>query len=362
MESQKLWIMQVTTTIIIIILHSIGFYLLRNVKRGKFNVNNILITCLSGSEIAYGIISVLQHALLLQGNHSWLILFIIELFVIVPVLHSTILLITFNRYMACIHPAFYRKYATKKTLYITIVSMWVFSVALSVGVRSVFYNDVRILFWWMTTGISTVFMFILYAYTRIYLRLAKSSQRVSRHLPGQQNLKLPSILWNFIFHQGHITSLAIVVCYFLLIIIPGVVTSMLFHVSTHHFWSCFLWSPVMYNLNYIFDAIIYIYTDKDVKKLFLKKVNKMKQSLCSCRRLNNVDPVEGTFTPAVVLNNVDPVEGTCTPAVVVLNNVDPVEGTFTRAVVLNNVDPVDGTFTPDVVLNNVDPVEGTFTP
>ena len=285
-----MYIIQLTMAIIMVILHSIGFYLLRNVKRGKFNVNNVLITCLSGIEIVYGINIVLMYV----HTHVWKILFVIVTVVDGPVLHSTIILITFNRYMACIHPVFYRKYATKKILCITVVSMGMFYLpqCAVVGFATIYYKDGRIFYWWMTIGINIIFMFILYSYTRIYLRLAKSSQLLSRHLPGKQNLKLPSILWNFIFHQGHITSMAIVVCYFLFILIPAVVTFMLFLVS-RDLWLCFLWFSVMHNLNCIFDAIIYIYTDKDVKKLFLKKVNKMKQSLCSCRRLNNVEPVEG---------------------------------------------------------------------
>ena len=58
-------------------------------------------------------------------------------------------------------------------------------------------------------------------------------------------------------------------------------------------------------VNCIFDALIYVYTDKDVKKLFLLKVEGLKMLLgCpSCWfRSNDVDPVDGTvFTPAFVL-------------------------------------------------------------
>ena len=257
----------------VIILHSIGFYLLRNVKRGKFNVNNILLTCFSGNEILYGVNNVLYHVLAIQGNLSRLIVFHIEIFAVVPLLNSTLFLITLNRYIACIHPRVYRKYATKKSLATIIVSTWLFSLVAGVVVWLVWNSDTTTMYWWMTISVNTIFIFMLFAYIRIYLRLANSSQRVSIHLPGQQNLKLHSILWNYVFHQGHITSVCIVVCYFLFIIIPVLVTFVLFLYDTCY--SCLLWFGMMANLNCILDAIIYIYTDRDVRKLWVKKVHRM---------------------------------------------------------------------------------------
>ena len=305
---QVMIIILLTMAIIMVILHSIGFYLLRNVKRGKFNVNNVLITCLSGVEILYGINLVLTFI----HTHIWQIhyaLLTTETVVWGPMLHSTIILITFNRYMACVHSVFYRKYATKNMLCITVVSTWMFFIAQSVGVFKYHEKDSRILFFSGTLYFGIFFVFIFYAYSRIYLKLAKSSQRVARHLPGQHNLKLPSILWNCIVHEGHLTSMAIILCYLLFHIAPIAVAAVLINDSSSGFTIkhssdlriAWLITTPDY-MNGILDAIIYIYTDKDVKKLYLKKVNNIKQLCCSCRRVNNVDPVESRFTPAVIMN------------------------------------------------------------
>ena len=123
------------------------------------------------------------------------------------------------------------------------------------------------------------------AYTRIYTTLAASAIRLSSHLPGKTNLKLRSVVWNFIFHQGNATPLMIVIAFFVLVVVPYTwwsITAMFFPQDSLLPWSIYV---ITLRLDAVSDALIYIYTDKDVKKLFLMKFNATMQ----CRS-NDVQP------------------------------------------------------------------------
>ena len=121
----------------------------------------------------------------------------------------------------------------------------------------------------MAFAVATSFLTILYVYTTIYHKIAASTLLISKHLPGRHNLTLPSVLWNFIFHQGHATSLLIALCYTLFIIIPSVF--FLIMQENTAVWNCILFTV---RIHYILDAVIYVYTDRAVRRLFVDRVLK----------------------------------------------------------------------------------------
>ena len=192
--------------IITCVLHSIGIYLLRNVQFKKFNVNNILVTSLSGWEIVMAISCVLDYFLLWNDVSCGTTVMDIIFCSIRPIIVCTIVLITVNRFMACVYPIYYRKLATKKIVAVMMIA-WMIAVVAGEGIWRVgnqWPSQRTSIYLYSSLGVHTiVFVLVCYAYIKIYLVLAKSSRRVSRHLPGKKNLKLSSILWNFIFHQGH---------------------------------------------------------------------------------------------------------------------------------------------------------------
>ena len=286
----------------IVALHSIGFYLLRKVRPGKFNANNFLVSHLSAIDIVYGVASFAVDSLFLeifhQKDEEWITkmansILIFNTLVLAPGLQYTILLITFNRFLACVCPVFYRKNATKRVFLYTITGMWVFIVVCLVIVRkcALYFGEREIITYYMMGGIVLIFLTILWSYTRIYLKLVKSSQRVSRHLPGRHNLKLPSIAWNFIFHQGHITALLIVLCHGVFIFTPLTIQTVKLKM-----WYM---AVLFFKLSSTLDAVIYVYTDKEVKKLLLLKLAIIRRYFSSMNKVDVLEvEAERAFTPA----------------------------------------------------------------
>ena len=270
---------------IILILHTIGFYLLSCVKYGRFHTNRIIVKWLSGAEILYSIVCLTDNISFFfhyDGDVVDIIVFIMS-----PVIHFIVLLVTLNRFVACIYPVFYKKYITK-----TVVHFITFGTCLLVVVAGISINYVHaiiLLNWeWMAFSAASSFLIILYVYTTIYLKIAASTLLISKHLPGRHNLTLPSVLWNFIFHQGHATSLLIALCYTLFIIIPSLLFLMMPEETA--VWNCVI---ITVRIHYILDAVIYVYTDRAVRRLFAARVLKIVSFFRALSRSNRVYPSNG---------------------------------------------------------------------
>ena len=122
-------------SLVILILHTAGLYLLRNVHQGKFNVNNMIVTCLSGTEISYSIACMACDIIVILGHYNAGV-FLVEFmaFIVNPMIHYIIVLITLNRFVGCVYPIFYRRYVTKNFARITAISVSVVGVVIGVGV------------------------------------------------------------------------------------------------------------------------------------------------------------------------------------------------------------------------------------
>ena len=268
---------------IILILHTIGFYLLSCVKYGRFHTNRIIVKWLSGAEILYSIVSLTDDISFFfhyDGDVVDIVVFIMS-----PVIHFIVLLITLNRFVACIHPVFYKKSITKKVVHsITFGTCLLVVVA---GISICYVHDIFLLSW-MAFAVASSFLTILYVYTKVYHKIAASTLLISKHLPGRHNLTLPSVLWNFIFHQGHATSLLIALCYTLFIIIPFVL--FLIMPEKKAVWNCVL---ITVRIHYILDAVIYVYTDRAVRRLFVARVLKIVSFFRALSRSNRVYPSNG---------------------------------------------------------------------
>ena len=102
-----LLVLDIAFSMVILTLHSVGFHLLRKVHQGKFNVNNMIVTCLSGTEILYSIACMGCDAVVLMENTA-LGVFMVEFmaFIVNPMIHYIIVLITLNRLLGCLYPVF----------------------------------------------------------------------------------------------------------------------------------------------------------------------------------------------------------------------------------------------------------------
>ena len=246
--------------------HLLGICLLRNVKQGRLNANNILVTFLSVTEILFVVTftwSILDYNVT-SGLSSH---------VVGSMVHYVVVTITANRYLACVYPVAYRRYATKKVVRRVLVCVFTFNLATGTSVwLAAHYFDSKIAAYWWLVYIAIIFVFCVYAYTRIYMKVAASTLRTSRNLPGRQNLKLTSVLWNFVFHQGQATSLMIVAVHFLFVFLPISCWSICIIVFPRATEQAFDVFAIALSVNCMVDAFIYIYTDKSVRKVFVAKV------------------------------------------------------------------------------------------
>ena len=282
-----------------LLLHSFGFYLQTKVRHGRFNANNMIVKCLSAIEILLASTSIAciicAHSKRLKVIGQYI--FNTQVFMMGPMKFATILLITANRFMGCVHPITYRKYASKVAITAIVVITYTGDALVGSALWVVFDHHISnrkiVLCWLFLAFLLAVFILCVYAYTRIYTTLAASALRLSSHLPGKINLKLRSIVWNFIFHQGNATPLMIVVAFFVFVVVPWTWWSLTAMFFPHY--SSLPWSVlgITLRLDAVSDALIYIYTDKDVKKLFLMKVSAAMQ----CRS-NDVRPARDGFTAA----------------------------------------------------------------
>ena len=209
-----------------LLLHSFGFYLLTKVRHGRFNANKMIVRCLSAVEILFAITSIGWNICHQTEKLKVIGQFInnAEVFMIGPLKFATILLITGNRFMGCVHSITYRKYASKVVITsvvgITYTGEALVGLALWVVTDHRTSNSKIVPCWYLTCSAS-VFIPCVYAYARVYTTLAASALRLSIHLPGRAKLKLPSVIWNFIFHQGNTTPLMIVVAFFVFVVVPN---------------------------------------------------------------------------------------------------------------------------------------------
>ena len=263
----------------------------------------MLVTCLSATEIFFSITSIFVDISCLMGEKRIGQAEGFYIFIVYPMVFYIVFLITLNRFVGCLYPITYRKRVSKKLAYVLVLCIPLFSVMFGSAVGLIAYHfDETIAFYWCLSTIVLFFVFCVHTYSKIYMQLAASAQRIARHLPGRQNLQLGSILWNYIFHQGHITSLMIVAAYTVFVFLPGLWWS----VCNIWFSKWYLQASIMilitWKLNCICDAFIYIYTDRQVRKLFVKEFNEVRTLLPSwfCCRSSEVGPFDERFTPAVI--------------------------------------------------------------
>ena len=159
------------------------------------------------------------------------------------------------------------------------------------------FDDTRIVPYWLMSYTTLTFVFCSYAYTRIYLKLAASTLRVSTHLPGRKDLKTRTIIWNFIVEQGHVTSLVLVICYLLFVQVPTTWFS-LDVVLSHDTSDTWVLGQVTFKLNCMLDALIYVYTNREVRRMLMVNVRLF---ACSWFASNDVAPkTDRRFVIAVV--------------------------------------------------------------
>jgi len=265
---------------LILSLHTLGLYLLLCVQKGRYLANHTIITWLSCIEIIYSITSLSND---ITGFVDYDLTPELEfvIFITNPVIQFIVLLITINRFVGCMHPVFYKKFVTKKVVRFILLATCVTGVVTGSGLWSAVehYHDVMILLYWLTTGITATFIAIVYVYSRIYFKLAASTLMVSRHLPGRKHLKLRSVIWNFIFHKGYATSLLIAVSYIVFILVPCV-----WFLVNRVVWDCMI---ITFRVHYIIDALIYVYTDKMVRKVLVKKVRRIVARVMASNRVDS---------------------------------------------------------------------------
>ena len=147
----------------------------------------------------------------------------------------------------------------------------------------------------MFIGSGSYLLFTVYTYIKIYKKVAQSRKLVTQSLPGEHNIKTSRIIRNQLFHQGHTTALMIVVTYALLVYVPTLITfiadTAYVHLSLRSLTIIFKVQGVCTSLDFISDATIYIFMNKEIKLAFRKKVNNFSKSFRELR-FGSVTPTE----------------------------------------------------------------------
>ena len=273
------YIVQITLNIFVAIVHSCCLFLLLNLRRSKkkFSADRFLLACLSGTEITYSVAS----AICCQRNMVNDISTALKIFRLIscgilPMNFCVMVLITAHRLVGAVYPIRYRTSVTKTKVILAVICYWLPSSAFC-NVMWMFSTNMHL--GWLVSNTSYL-IFTIFAYWKIYKKLAESRRRVTYSIPGEYNMKMRKIVKNCLFHQGHMTALMIVASYFFFAGAPAIVVLIVAQIGKKY-WNNF--TTLLYkamgictSLNYLTDAFVYMCMNKDIRKNFGIKMKSLK--------------------------------------------------------------------------------------
>ena len=269
------YIVQITLNIFVAIVHSCCLFLLLNLRRSKkkFSADRFLLACLSGTEITYSVAS----AICCQRNMVNDISTALKIFRLIscgilPMNFCVMVLITAHRLVGAVYPIRYRTSVTKTKVILAVICYWLPSSAFC-NVMWMFSTNMHL--GWLVSNTSYL-IFTIFAYWKIYKKLAESRRRVTYSIPGEYNMKMRKIVKNCLFHQGHMTALMIVASYFFFACVPPTILINV-HVGSHTF-AILLYQAmgICTSLNYLTDAFVYMCMNKDIRRNFDIKLKSLK--------------------------------------------------------------------------------------
>ena len=177
---QKFYSVHIILNIFVAIVHSICLSLLLNLRRSKkkFSADRFLLVCLSGTEIAYSVTSAISCHMFIVNDISTALKFIrLTWCGIFPMNFCVMILITAHRLVAAVYPIKYRTSVNKMKVIMVVICVWVPSPA--IGNVMWMWFSIKLDFVIQLVANISYLIFTIFAYWKIYQKLAESRRRVT---------------------------------------------------------------------------------------------------------------------------------------------------------------------------------------
>ena len=269
-------------SVMIVIFHSFGLYLLFNVKKTRSNnmvgySNKKLLILLSSTELSNGLFSI-----------TWLLFMKVPLVLVISGLLmliggglslSAIYLMTLNRLLSTVYPLWYIRSMSKKKFVVLVVLVCFVVTGLSIGCNIVVYGYRNIKIPGITTSsfiicriivhllFNLYLIFCVFTYVAILIKILNSRRDSQTNDDNDANSTTTfQYVFNFLKTQGYTAPFIITLTHIILVDIPTVVFTVCVikecsaEDSVHKFWG------ITYSINSLSDAFIYVLFDPDIRK------------------------------------------------------------------------------------------------
>ena len=196
---------------------------------------------------------------------------------------SAVNFITINRLLSTVYPHWYRQYMTKgKFITVVVCVMFVLGSATTVVViqgdtftKSKFVSSVPM----YVRGRLTIcipqilyFVFCIFAYFAILNTLLKSRRTTNNGTNENPNTSFQQIL-DIVRSKGYVTPFLITLTYAVFVAIPYIVELIILSTVgvSPVYWSWKKVIDIIWSLNNISDALIYVFCDRDIRNHLKKK-------------------------------------------------------------------------------------------
>ena len=276
MEDEHFLIVEITIFIFTFLIHVFGIYVL--IKRPKLVSKNqrLYLLSLSSTEAILSLDHIiLNTAHLLSSSHLPKTIWV----AVIEIVHydgvwivnlTTMIMLTLDRYAEVLLNIKYGLYITRKRTQLLVISLWLFGILITViftmlyFIYSIDYYDISYRYIYPVLDTAVVLNAII-VYLYIFIKRVRSNKDLPHFRSSEQNKKITSKPKFFI-------PFLILFTYLIFLYIPDVIHFTNINSLNKKEWFTRL-STILYSLNMISDASIYIFLQRGVWRLYLRELH-----------------------------------------------------------------------------------------